>query len=154
MNINIWKPGRKLARSWKSESGAQGPNIDVFYKGDNTKLITCRRLDHGNLDLEARAPKNDVFNHGGCETNRVQEAGQIMEIWIWRPGGKLTRSCKSESGGQGSKVDACNQGDNKRMISVRKLGGSFRSGCASHAIKADAFSKGRNKKLIGLTRLA
>ena len=64
MEIWIWKPGRKLLRSCKSGSVGQAPTLMCLLR-----KIIGDWPDHGNLDLEAR-----------------EEAGQIMQIWMWRPG--------------------------------------------------------------------
>ena len=136
MEIWIWRPGlqnrclltkrsnqkmmgsRKLARSWKSGSGCQGFKKWCF-------LIMGHRQEH----------------------QRFQEAGQILEIWIWRPGRKLVRLWKSGSGDQGSNLDALNQGSHKKMICFSRLARSWKSGSGSHGFKIDAFNK------AGLARL-
>ena len=59
----------KLARLWKSGSGIQGGSWS----------------DYGNLDLKAR-PNIDVNEREEQGHDRFQEAGQVMEIWIWRQG--------------------------------------------------------------------
>ena len=79
---------RALAKSSKSGSGAHVSKLNDFSKGFNKKKIGLRALAKSwKSGSGAQASKLSDFSKGfNKNTARCEGSGQILEIWLWRPG--------------------------------------------------------------------